>query len=97
MFGGFSSKFGPASFAPPSTPLAPQTIQEWKTVLDGVKSLYLQGQYRRCTAVCTDLLRVATQPVRSTPSELMFYATDVLNADGAYVQNIPLLLSRHLL
>lgn len=71
MFGGFSSKFGPVSFAPPSTPPAPQTIREWKTTLNGVKSLYLQRQYKQCAARCADLLAVAKEPVSSTVFELM--------------------------
>lgn len=81
MFGGFSSKFGPASFAPPSTPPVPQTIQEWKTALNGVKSLYLQRQYKQCAARCADLLMVAKEPVSSAVFELIHYVTEFFTAD----------------
>lgn len=66
MLGGFSSKFGPASFAPPASIPAPQTIQEWKTTLNDVKSLYLQRQYKQCAVRCNELLTVANEPVCST-------------------------------
>lgn len=81
MFGGFSSKSGPVSFAPPSTPPVPQTIREWKTALNGVKSLYLQRQYKQCAAHCADLLMVAKEPVSSIVFELMHYAIDIFTTD----------------
>lgn len=80
MFGGALSKFGPASFAPPSTPPAPVTIREWKSALNGVKDLYLQRQYKQCAARCTDLL-MAKQDVHSTRFGLVNYAIDAFSTD----------------
>lgn len=94
MLGGFSSKSGPADFAPSTKVQAPQTILEWKTALNGVKSLYLQRQYKQCAARCTELLTVAKEPVCSTSFALM-YETDAFNIDRAHVQTIPFLLLRY--
>lgn len=81
MFGGVSSKFGPASFAPPSTPPVPASFKEWKSALNGVKGLYLQRQYKQCAARCTDLLMVAKQDVHSTRFGLMNYSIDLFSTD----------------
>ena len=80
MLGGFSTKFGPASFAPPASVPAPQTIPEWITTLNGVKSLYLQRQYKQCAVRCNELLTVANGPVSSV-FFVLSHETDSYNTD----------------
>lgn len=63
MFGGFSSKNGPVSFAFPSTPQPPRTMKDWKIALMEVKRLYMERQYRQCAARCIDLLNKADRSV----------------------------------
>jgi hypothetical protein len=80
MLGGCSSKSGAADFAPSIKVQAPQSMLEWKSALNGVKSLYLQRQYKQCAARCTELLTVAKKPVCSTSFTLM-YKTDAFGID----------------
>lgn len=63
MLGGYSSKNGPVSFAFPSTPPPPQTINAWKAAVRGVKELYFKQQYKQCAAKCMELLGITKEPV----------------------------------
>ncbi|KAJ5496055.1 hypothetical protein N7539_001171 [Penicillium diatomitis] len=72
MFG-----LGPnASFAFPSKPPPPKTPKEWQAVLQEVKQLYENRQYKQCAARATDLL-AATKGNNPEPiyaSYLAFHA-----------------------
>ncbi|KAJ6010744.1 hypothetical protein N7451_002156 [Penicillium sp. IBT 35674x] len=75
MFGGFSSKNGPASFSFPSPSLRPVTMKDWKITLVEVKRLYLLKQYKQCAAHCMKLLANAKEPLESVHRAfLTFYA-----------------------
>ncbi|KAF7715390.1 Uncharacterized protein PECH_002809 [Penicillium ucsense] len=65
-----------ASFAFPSKPPPPKTPKEWEAVLQEVKQLYQNRQYKQCAARATDLL-AATKGNNPEPiyeSYLAFHA-----------------------
>ncbi|KAJ5584358.1 uncharacterized protein N7459_004158 [Penicillium hispanicum] len=75
MLGGFSSKNGPASFAVPSTPPPPRTMEEWKAAIFLVKGMYLKHQYKQCAARCMELLEASKKSIDPVwKSYLTFYA-----------------------
>ncbi|TAQ89719.1 hypothetical protein B7494_g1958 [Chlorociboria aeruginascens] len=70
--------------------LLPYTRQEWKKVMEAIKSLYLGRKYRDCSARCIQILDSMTDPYRIHPlysTYLCFFAATCLELTARSFHN----------
>lgn len=71
------------------SPELPETFQQWKTALEQVNILYLKGQWKHCSAQCSQLLlKAKTQPHPLHTTYLHFYSAVSSEAIGRLTHNL---------
>lgn len=65
MISVIATKLSSLSVLDPS--LNPQTPDQWRLALQGVKLLYFQRQYKQCAARSAEILKTASEPVSIKP------------------------------